>query len=303
MKKQIFIALIFLFGSYTTLAQELPPPTEENLNEPSTDEANPPPLPDSSLAEDVKNINPDDFIENPDLPFTGTLEEAYEKEEELFGPSDEDEDEDEEEEPEEIIEGTHNLKIEFTSLIQFLNPLDPSPYLENEYTNVLELSIFLLGQKKSSDGIMSVDVQNWGYLAQNEFFDCRLEVNAQEIPVEITSRLKKESAGSAVAGEESDEEDKYSAVIKVDLKQDVTEDWFSFCTDISGAVLNTQGAPENYNMQVLRLIEPKLNSLVFEDFIDEAKIDLVVPLTEVDDTEINNIIILSGEGTLTLSPL
>lgn len=265
-------------------AQELPPPDSETAD---------------------TNVDPDEFVKNPDLPFTGTLEEAYEEkkeeDEDLFG---EDEDEDEEGEEEEAYEDeegkTHEIRFEFTSLVQFLHPEDPSPSLEIQYTTEFETSVSIEKKKNNGKLTATIETQTWGSIAHNEFFDCRLEIAIPETSVALTTRLRQEAPP-----EEGEEAPPPSLVMKIEFGDSMGEDWFSYCTDVGGAVLNTQGAPENYNMQVLKMIEPALSALVVEEFdlTEESTVELAVPQTTVDDTEINYTIFLSGEGNLTISPL
>jgi len=87
--------------------------------------------------------------------------------------------------------------------------------------------------------------------------------------------------------------------------QHIQEDWFSFCTDITGATLNTQGEREDYNYQALKMVEPSLKSLVIEDFQfqDDTRLDLLVEPSIIKDDEILNDILLSGSGEVTIEPL
>ncbi len=307
--------IIFLFASLFILlmsvpqigAQELPPPdseTEENqpnqLATASAEGEAPRALPVEGATQ-TPVIDPDEFVKNPELPFTGTLEEAYEEkeedEEELFG---EEEDEGEEEIKEDEEGKTHEIRFEFASLVQFLHPEDPSPSLEIQYTTEFEAPVTIEKKKESQKLTATIETQTWGSIAHNEFFDCRLEIVLPESSVNLTTRLRQEPPS-----EEGEEAPPPSLVMKIEFGENMMEDWFSYCTDVGGAILNTQGAPENYNMQVLKMIEPALSALVLEEFdlAEETTIELSVPSTTIDDTEINYTIFLSGEGNLTISPL
>lgn len=293
--------LILALGfSLNTLAQELPPPDPSEFEEATTDgEAPPPP----GIEPDVA---PDDFLSDPELPFTGTLadddpeNEVLRQEQELFGEDDE------------PLEGeppiaTHQLKFEFTSRVQFaeqsknetgLSTAGPA-YLEIEYKTEFETDINLVTGRRDEEIEAEQEISNWGSLARNEFFDCRLEIAIEKLPVQVTSRVQKKDA------ERGEEPPKPSLALKVIFNREMKEDWFSYCTDVSGAQLNTQGAPEDFNLRVLNGVEPSLRAIVVEEFdaSDTTTVTLASGPTTINDTDIANDIILSGEGKITLEPL
>ncbi|MDO8643967.1 MAG: hypothetical protein Q7S00_03240 [bacterium] len=244
----------------------------------------------------------EDFLKNPELPFTGTLAEDDPEnddgEEELFGK----EPGEEEEIP---TEGTHLIKFDFTGEVRFINQGQPGepgtgePYMEIEYNTQFEQVVNLVEARQTYKNEAEYEINNWGSLARNEFFDCRLDIDMQEMPVEITTRVNK------TPPEEEGGEPIFALALKIDFSQDSREDWFSLCTDVSGATLNTQGEPEEYNLKVLRAIEPSLKGLVVDTFdrFDISKIDLTVPPAVIDDKEISNDISYSGKGSITVEPL
>lgn len=201
--------------------------------------------------------------------------------------------------------GTHLLKFDFTGRVRFTDQGEPGrpttgePYMEIEYNTRFEQVVSVTEARQTFKTQAEYDLNNWGSLARNEFFDCRLDISMQEMPVEITTRINR------APPEEKEGEPLISLALKVDFSQDSREDWFSFCTDTSGAMLNTQGEPEEYNLKVLHAIEPSLKGLVVDEFdrFEETKIDLVVPPSIIDDKEIANDISYSGKGSIILEPL
>lgn len=291
----IILGILAFPGS--TPAQELPPP--DPSEEGAGDEAPPPPAIEPEVA-------PDDFLSDPNLPFTGTLadddpeNELLRKDEALFGG----EDEAPEGEPPAV---THQLKFEFVSRVQFAEqsknesgvPTAGPAYLEIEYKTEFETEVNLASGRQDEEIEAEQEISNWGSLARNEFFDCRLEIAMEKLPVQLTSRLQKKEA------DEGAEPPKPSLALKVIFNREVKEDWFSYCTDVSGAQLNTQGDPEEFNFRVLNGVEPSLRAIVVEEFdpSDTTTISLASGPTTINDAEIANDIILSGEGKITLEPL
>ena len=298
-KYNLLILIVFLY--FPAKAQELPPPEE---NEPTEAE--------DSTTDDSRpkeGITAEDFLDDSSLPYTGTLDSEDEDntvlqtDRELFGS------EEEETVEEKALGESHLLKFRFVSHVQFINAGEPSPYLELEYTNTFEVPVTMKQSRFTATIPMTFDVQKWGYLAQNELFSCDLDISMQEVPVEITTRLTKPTSkeGESDEEEESTEEEEKppSAAVKISLGNDIKEDWFSYCTDLTGAALNTQGDTEAYNLMILKAIEPSLSALVIQEFVEDetAEIELMTPPIKVEDNEIINDIFLSGEGNLTIELL
>lgn len=291
MKLRILFMMIFpiLMASYALLAQELPPPDEQPID----------------LNDDNDSMGAQEFLENPDVPYTGTLaeddpeNEDLQEEKKLFG-----EDEVDEEQKNEGPPGTHLLRFEFTAMAQFVHhqegveAIGAEPYMEIEYVTRFEFPIPLLETRQTLKAEADYDINNWGSLAQNEFFDCKLDINLQQLPVEVTTRLNKLEAPEG-------EEPKFSLAAKIVFNKDSHEDWFALCSDASGATLNTQGEQEEYNLKILELIEPSLRGIVVDEFdrFDDVKIDLSVPAKTVEDRDLADDIVLSGNGSITIEPL
>lgn len=274
MKNISKILSLLLLLSSPLMAQELPPP--------SGDEANT--LINDNLIDDTETDSQDPAPTSVDSDNTGN------------DPSSTDEQgRDTEEAP---AFGNYTLTFEFTSHVQFTQYNDPAPYMEVQYSNKWETPINLSEKRSSAEGTLTVDVQNWGSLAQNEFFDCRLNINLQELPISAMAKLNK----AIVEEDRANEAD--SAAVSIAFNGNLDEDWFSYCTDfLSGAVLNTEGAPENYNMQILKKIDPAIGSLIFENFKNDKTntIPLIVAVEILNDADIKNNITLSGEGRVTLN--
>lgn len=275
MKKLSIFLFLLQLTSFSSLAQELLPPDVEND------------------FESTENVG-DDFYSDTD--FDG--DEEPPTSDDSFFPE-----ENETNFDSEVETTVHNVRIEFNSTVSFLNVDDPSPYLEINYSTLIESSIEL-NQKNNTYEVMAVvDVQTNGSLAQNELFNCRLDISFQETKARITTKIN--SVRSKLNNELGEERPQtLQAVFRSEISESMTEDWFSFCTDVTGSTLNTVGAPENYNLQVLKMIDPSLKSIVLENFnpYEEYRVPLNVPRQVILDEEINNNISFSGEGIFIVSP-
>lgn len=285
---KLYLVVFFFLFSEISFAQSLPPPDTTDSAETDTTTT------DNSETTDT-TINPDEFINNPNLPFTGTLDEAYQNEDQLFG-SDKENTSETTSETAEVP--NYNLKFEFIAHLQFMLPGE-APYIEIQYTNTFETPILLLASKKTAETTINIDTQNWGTLVQNEFLECRLNIPSQQYPVSVSTKLNSKPA--EVEGEAPTQE----MVLKITFNEPLLEPWMALCSDHSGHNLNSQGAPEEYNMKILHSIEPSLSSMLIPNVIpDQAnKVDLSVAEQTIDDIEINNTVLLSGEGSITVSPL
>jgi len=280
----------------SVLAQELPPLDEDlgdQIDLPSEEAFDA--IPEEAVEPQVDEATDSVSDQEKDSNDSEASSESTASEEELFGT----------EEGTATEEGvpTHTVRLEFNSNVSFTNPDEPSPYLEIVYSTVMETPIELNRQTHNYEVSATVDVQTTGSLAQNEFFECRLDIAFQETNVKLTAKLNSEGSVLNDTGEEN--ASTYQAVFRTAFSETMAEDWFSYCTDVSGATLNTIGAPENYDLQILKLIEPDLKALVLDNFdlTQESRIPLSVPMQVVDDNELNNKVTLSGEGVFVISPI
>lgn len=279
-----FSFLLGLLVPVLVFSQELAPPAEPA---PSIPTAEVTPL-NGTLADD----DPDNEARKQD----------EERQRELFGPDAPGNEVD--------TDVSHLLRFEFTARVQFsLHPateaqalLLTEPYLQVEYKSNFELPVSLGSHRKEYDTEAQYDVNTWGALARNEFFDCRLEVIIPHMPVHVTTRLRQEK--KAAETDDTEEPQLSSLAIALDFGGDLREDWYSFCTDTSGANLNTKGETESYQLQILKMVQPSLKSIFIEemDILDNNEVKLVVEPTIIDDREIANDITLSGEGRILIQP-
>lgn len=208
------------------------------------------------------------------------------------------------------IDATHMLTFQFTSRVKFAQEVKNEkgivtgaapPHLTIEYDTHFEIPVRITKNKETAKIQAVYDVDQWGSLARNEFFDCRLDIAMPEIPVEITTRLKSKK----IKDEDNEDKVAYDLALGLDFSKEKREDWFSLCTDVSGAVLNTKGEQEDYSFRVLKLIDPSLKSIFIEDYdpLEKNKIDLSADPTIIEDADIDNDITLSGKGSISLDPL
>lgn len=267
---------ILVIQDLNAFAQELLPP-DDDIEEYSEED---------SLEEDEIDNEENFEDDSEDLN-----EENFEDEEEPSKENDEFQDDGFE---------THLLKFEFRSKVEFFDHENGGasggfPYLEIEYKTEFETTLDVTRKKQNLEMDSIYSIENWGSLAKNEFFDCRLQIELSSLPVSIKTSKKdsKNDEGSS----------SFSMNIKFD--KNIVEDWFAFCTDISGDTLNTKGEKENYLIQVINKIEPSINKLLIDDFIQDEyyEYDLKVEPTIIDDEDLANDIVLSGEGVLSLEPL
>lgn len=294
--KYIIISTIYILmsGMNNLWAQEVPPPDTDVRQQA---------LETGEIDDDFTGTLAEDDPENEDA-----LNELQEQEE-LFGNEDDQTDEDNTDDGfVEETEGTHEIHFEFTSKVQFVQTpeetsteediLNAPPYMEIEYITQFDGILDIKERTVKRKLEVTMEAQNWGSLAANEFFDCQLDIEMRELPVTVTTRIKKQKVNE-------DEEPVTDLAWQIEFDKEGVEDWFSLCSDLSGAKLNTQGNPEQYNLTILQKIEPALKAMVHEEWYDEdgLTMDLITPVFIQDDQDINNQVILSGEGSISIEPL
>lgn len=314
-----FIILLSIF-SQDLVAQELPQPQgpPEEFEDGPADRPRPPEnIMDESANEatsilDELPVSADEFADNPDLPFTGTLAEddPENDEEDLF------DDEGSEEEPpaEELSDqATHLLHFEFTGLVQFaenkaaaeMSEPTGEPYLEIEYRTKFETPVQIKIGRSTINVDTEYDIDIWGNLAEGELFTCKLDISIEKIATMISLKLQKPKVDKEAEEVSPLEIVNSPLAIKIEFSKDTRENWFSLCKDIGGAELNTRGEQEEYLIKLLNAIEPSLRGHLLEEFdpLEETQIELAVTTEIVDDVDIANDITLSGSGKLTFEPL
>ncbi len=286
-------------------AQELPPPDFGSLPEAS-----------DPVTNDNSNDNSDSLeqmgldegappLEEPRATKSDADANDEETEKELFGEESADSN------TPELEEGSHLLKFDFTGSAQFVQQtkndrnefISGEPYLEISYTLRFETPIDISPSRKTREIEVEMDISHWGTLAKNEFFECRLEIDMADIPLEITTRMQIERPDGDA--KDVDPEDlKNSLALKLNFDKEIREDWFSLCTDLGGANLNTQGEAEEYYAELLKLVEPTLSAILVEEYepSDTTVIELSAEPKIIDDRDIANDILLTGEGNITITP-
>lgn len=250
-----------------------------------------------------------DFQLFEDLPegFTGALGDAEEDpdsdaykereaEESVFG---EDEEEPlDEEDIEEAVENAYSLTLTIESEVTFTEAETNDTYLAIKYITKINEEISLISRRWRSDGTAEFETEIVGQFAGNDFFTCILDVEVEKVPIKLMTKLK-----TIAETEEVDESQE--AAIQIKFDKTYKENWRSNCTAVDQSTLNTTGDPEKYNMKILDLLKPSLTALTFEEFEegDERTIELEAETIEIDDLDTNEIITLSGSGTLTIEPL
>jgi hypothetical protein len=294
-RSRILLSLCFIsfLLANPLLAQELPPPSDDLEETIANDEAGQKLWVDEDPNPEPSNGNNDSVPNAEDIFLPGPGDELSET-------------------GEDTDRGTHLLKFEFISKVQFINTekaadgsaLSRDPYMEVQYANRFQVPLNLKRTRNQLQVDAEYEVDNWGSLAKNELFDCRLNIALQELPVEVITKLQKQQPEQQPENSEEAPVPRQLA-LQINFSKDGTENWFSFCTDISGSQLNTQGDTEEYNHKTLEMVEPSLRSVIVEDFDPSrgAKISLSVPHKAFSDTDIVNDIIVSGEGFIEIEPI
>jgi len=285
----ILILLVFLSSS--AIAQELPPPDAEEP-EPETTEA----TSDIEPEAPVPSISPDDFLDNPDLPYSGDL--AEEEKDELFGPDEAIPEEELEEESAAKPDGNYLIIFELKATAEFQKPGE-APYFVMQYENSFETNINILSNRRSKEIDTEFEIKSSGIPFENEIAFCNYEFEWQEqLPAKITTRLN-------TTTEEDEDERTSSGAIKIEYeKKEGNEIWNLTCTDIpSGAKLITQGAPETYFLQIADTAG--IDKMVIEDFDigDEHELQILPDIRTFTDEDIGDDVTFSVEGKLTLRRL
>ncbi|EKD41687.1 MAG: hypothetical protein ACD_73C00577G0001 [uncultured bacterium] len=301
-KHLLLLIIVISFGllfQKNVLAQEVPIP-EPAIEALTTDK---------SIDEPINTDQPADTNEAPTIDVNPDEDNEEIKDEDLFGSDSE------KDPPAEVQNETHLLKFEFNGSVVFMaqeknnkgETVSGEPYLEVTYGFLFETPIELTEKKKSKKMEIDISVDHWGSLAKNEFFDCQLDIDIPKMPVEISTKIQKETPKKQGKNNEDiiNEDLKDSLILKINMDKDIREDWFSLCTDFGGTTLNTQGDPEDYHNQIIKMIDPSLSAIIVDDFDEEGKtsIELTTPKKVINDLDIRNDILLSGQGQITIEAL
>ncbi|HBF13079.1 MAG TPA: hypothetical protein DDW49_06800 [Deltaproteobacteria bacterium] len=287
------VYLGFLIGP-SLHAQEAPPPLDESDEFSDLSETNALEEPDST------EVNTDlSELEDPPNPAENILDSPSSVLEE-----------------EEPTAASHEIIFSFTSKVQFFAwtrtkegiKASEEPYMEVDYTNECHTSLELSEKKQIKKVVCDVTSDRGGSLAANEFFECRLDIDINDMDAEVSTRIiKTQKKQASRPGDVNTDltEEKTTLALKIHFTDDAKESWYSLCTDFgSGSQLNTEGEKENYNLEVIKKITPGISSIVVEDFdpTTSTRISLTTEDTIIEDTDIANNISLSGEGFISIEP-
>ncbi|MFH1357337.1 MAG: hypothetical protein ABII18_09430 [bacterium] len=222
------------------------------------------------------------------------------KENQLFG-SEEAGDEDYEDIPTEGA--THLLKFDFESQVVVTDINTGAPFLEIVYTLKLEEEIEVVEKRFRSTGTAEIMTDIVGFLAGNELFSCKLDIQMENVEADIMTRYTYIPA-SEEEDEIIEEESKLAVQIKFN-KDSLLEDWFSSCLGTDGSLFNTRGDKEKYLLTTLESSTPELTGVVVEDYNkdEDITLDIIAEPTIIEDEETHEEYLLQGSGVLTIEPL
>jgi len=240
----------------------------------------------------------DDYYSMP-KDFSGTLAEDDPDSDEgktsiLFGPDDA-----EEEDFEVESEGpTHLLKFDFESQVVVTDTLTDIPFLEISYTLKLEQEIEVIDKRYRTTGNAEIMTDIVGFLAGNELFTCKLDIQLENVEADILVRYK-----YAEETEEDPEINQLAVQVKFD-KDSMLEDWFSNCLGLDGSIFNTQGDKEKYLLTTLETATPDLTGLMIEDYYRgfSSSVDIIAEPLIIEDGDTHEDYLLQGNGMLTVEP-
>lgn len=202
------------------------------------------------------------------------------------------------EKDEEEVEGSHLLTFTLNARFQFIDlDLAPgedketkAPYMENQYSVNFAVPINLDKKRGTTSLQAEYEIDNWGDFS-TEYFDCRLEIAIESLPVTVTTNIISE------VDEETDEILNQELTLKIDFGAEIQEEWSGFCLALTGDQLNSQGDSENYLYQATQSSDPPLSQIVLDDFQfnDSSEVLLTIPLTIFTDNELNNDVMMEGE--------
>ncbi len=208
---------------------------------------------------------------------------------------------------EETLEGdgfpTHALKVDITGHVLFTDMTTRESYLEVVYQAKVEQDV-IIGNSKQRVSDVNVEILTdvIGTLGGNDIYSCKLNVEFSNPSLGIvTQNFQPEDNDK---NEPSDLESYLNIELDLD-KKSFLEDWYSNCTYIDGLEFNTKGDKENYFYTLLQNVSPLLESLRIDNFDPtiEQSVPLEVLIEPYEDFDLNNELLFSGTGQITLSPL
>lgn len=187
------------------------------------------------------------------------------------------------------------LKFNFDSQVVFADKKTGTSYMEINYNTKIEQDVALVHKRWRAKGEAKFTSDISGNLAGNDLFTCKLDITIDSYPVSLMTRLK-------TVPETDEEPETEQVAVQIVMKDTYKEDWFSNCTGVDGSIFNTKGNPEKYNLTILDNINPSLNGIIIEDFDSSrgAEVELLTEAMDVDDEDMDEVITLTGSGTLSI---
>ena len=228
------------------------------------------------------------------------LLEKERREEELFGSFEADVDEDGNDIEVEVKDqdATHSLTFEFKGSVVFIDKDSFEPFMEIIYNTTIEQDVVLEKKRFVTKTLGEIKTEVIGESSSSELFTCLIEIDIAPQEFEVITKLN-------IIPETEDADEITNLAVKIKTNKDYKEDWTSLCTDTFGNELNTKGDYEYHNKTILNSIKPSIAGLVFEDFIfgNGAVMDLDFETYEIDDEAVNEILQISGSGSVSVETL
>jgi len=286
----LLLATTFLTGMHNKLAYAQLYDEDYNLENdaPLTDYVDPTYVADDQVNNQEDVPVDDNSLDSPndqDVATDGNVPSTEDtKDQELFGVN-----QDEGfTEPLEELEPTHTVLLDLVFTILVKNTLTYTEDLEINYHAKMETDVNLSARSHKNEGVLETTVDVYGLLsgADNELYDCVLEIEVPNQKVEITTRyvdpsqtlnnvglskLDTNNDGEVQEEEEIDQTPQLSIRTKIDTKS-IAEDYYANCnaTDGTESKMRTKGPTENYLGLVLETLQPDiLTGTQVDYYIDE----------------------------------
>ena len=241
-------------------------------------------------------------VQAQDTDDTLTIEPEESDDDESGGLFDEDdepaaEDEDEDDAP--STSGKYTLELNSETQVTFSHILTGEAYISIKYITNIKQDVDLSAKRSETIGYADVTAEVTGQYASSQFFSCTLEVEVDRTLIDIKTR-------KTLFPATDDEEDRTQLAIQITFDKSYSENWYSYCRGNDESSLNTiaQDSPENYNLQILDLMEPTLKGLAIDDFTlgQSVSFDINMDSFDSDDFDTGESVFYEGSGTITLTP-
>lgn len=194
----------------------------------------------------------------------------------------------------------YTLELQAESQITFSQILTGESYMSVKYTTTIKENIDLTQKNALVRGQATIETEVTGLYAKSQFYTCSLDVEVEPSDIEIKSKTK------STLDPETDET-KTQVTLQIHFDKSYHENWYSQCQGTDNSSLNTiaKDAPENYNLQILDLLEPTLKGLIIEEFNmnESVSFDLEMDSFESEDYDTGESLFYEGSASITLTPL